>query len=112
MRFYRSLLDGNEPDETPADENSESEPVMEIASALDHLQLDDPDLVENVRQDLQLDAYETLPITESQRRVVEAESSRAMHVRLCTDDCPSASTPSTWALTLSEKISTLQTSPR
>lgn len=81
---------------------------MELASALDFLRLDDTDLMENVRQDLQLDAYETIPITESQRQVVETESSRATRVRLCTDECHSAITSPVWATTLAEKIRRFQ----
>jgi hypothetical protein len=45
-----------------------------------------------------------VPITEDQRQVVEATAGRVTHVRLCTSECPSATTSSSWATTLSAKI--------
>jgi hypothetical protein len=99
-----TYLDGTEPDEALAEEHPDPDSVAVLSSALNVLQLDDTDLVENVRQDLLLDDYETVPLTEDQRQVVEAEAGRATRVRLCTAECPRHTTPSTWAATLSEKI--------
>jgi hypothetical protein len=101
---HRMSSDNTGPGESADDEHPDPDSFIELASALDVLKLDDSDLVENVRQDLHLDDYETLPMTEVQRQVVEASASRATHVRFCTADCPSATTSSTWATTLAEKI--------
>jgi hypothetical protein len=101
---HRMDSDNTGPGEAPDDERPDPASTIELASALDVLKLDDTDLVENVRHDLHLDDYETIPITEAQRQVVEASASRATHVRFCTTECPSATTPSAWATTLAERI--------
>lgn len=97
-------LDGADVDEAATEEQPDPASIIELTSVLDVLHLDDEDLLENVRQDLRLDEYETVPLTEDQWQVVEAEAGRATRVRLCTADCPSNTTSSVWAATLSEKI--------
>jgi Ulp1 protease family, C-terminal catalytic domain len=101
---FSACLDGIHPNDALAEGQPGFNSAGELTSALDVLQLDVADLVENVRQDLQLDDYETVPLTEDQRQVVEAEACRATRVRLCTAECPSSTTSSTWVATLSEKI--------